>query len=274
MEPESTSAALLIPRLTADTGANLATIERMALDAVSAGASLLLLPEAALTGLINNDDPAHDLPLGQTVPGPATDRLGALCARHGVWLGFGMLERQERSLYDSAVLLKPDGSIALVYRRNQPQWHGPRADPATYRQGTELPVASTPFGTVGFLLCGDLFDDDIVARFRGLSVDWMLFPFARCFADGTADQVRWETEELPQYAQRIRMAGTPALMVNYLADASLGDDNSFGGACAISATGEVVASHDLGEEGMLIVDLDTLSDNRLRATRGSCAHPL
>jgi len=267
MKQEGAKAALIVPRLTASTAQNLATIERMATEAVASGACLVLFPEAVLTGLINNDDPAHDLPLGQTIPGPAIDRLGAFCARHGVWLGFGMLERQERKLYDSAVLLKPDGSIGLVYRRNQPQWHGEKADPKVYGEGTEIPVISTPFGMVAFLLCGDLFDDGIVFRFCGVGADWMLFPFARCSSNGIADQTRWETDELPEYARRVRMAHTPAFMVNYLGNASLGYDKSFGGAFVISAAGEILASHPLGEEGMLVVEMETTPKGRLNTTR-------
>ncbi|MCK4580732.1 MAG: carbon-nitrogen hydrolase family protein [Dehalococcoidia bacterium] len=252
---DNMKAALVVPRLTAAVDANLATVERMAADAVSSGADLILLPEAVLTGLINDDVPSHDIQLGQTIPGPATDRLGTFCSRHGVWLGFGMIERQGTKLYDSAVLLRSDGSIGLKYRRNQPQWHGKNADPKVYCQGTDLRMASTPFGTVAFLLCGDLFDDAIVTRFQSLDADWLLFPFARCFSDGTADQARWDTEELPVYAQRVRMAQTLALMVNYLTDGSLHDDNSFGGAFVVSSDGEVLASHPLGEEGMLIVEM-------------------
>ncbi len=249
-------AALVVPRLTADIEGNLATLERMAADAAASGAGLVLLPEAVLTGLINTDDPAHDLPLGQTIPGPATEQLGMLCARHGIWLGFGMLEREESRLYDSAVLLRPDGAVALHYRRNQPQWHGKKANPAIYCQGDDLSMVRTPFGKVAFLICGDLFDDAIVSRFQNLGADWMLFPFARCFPDGTANQTRWDREELPTYAHQVRMAQTPAFMVNYLADDSLPDDHSFGGAFVISAGGEVLASLPLGEEGVLIVDIE------------------
>ena len=242
-------AALLAPRVTADPAVNLARIERMAADGVASGARLILLPEAVLTGLNNNDDPAHDLPLGQSIPGPATDRLGAFTRRHGLWLGFGLLEREGDTLYDSAVLLGPDGAVVLTYRRNQPQWHGKDADPTVYRQGSDIGVAQTPFGRVGFLLCGDLSDDGIVSRFRALRPDWLLFPFAR------SDQARWDTEELPQYAQRVKLAQTPALMVNYIGDSSLPDDNSFGGAFFISAEGEVRARLPLGVEGSLIVEL-------------------
>ena len=188
--------ALVVPRVTADSASNLATVERMSQAAISSEANLILLPEAVLTGLVNNDDPSHDLQLGQTIPGPATERLGALCSRHGIWLGFGMLEREHDSLYDSAVLLGRDGSISLRYRRIQPQWHGRNADPDVYCHGSELGTADGPLGRIGFLLCGDLFDDAIVSRFVTLGADWLLFPFARCFADGGICQARWDTEEL------------------------------------------------------------------------------
>ena len=256
---------MIVPRLTADVAKNLATIERMGADAVSSGADLLLFPEAVLTGLINDDDPAHDIQLAQTVPGPATDRLGAFCLRHGCWLAFGMLEREGTRIYDSAVLLTPDGAIGLKYRRNQPQWHGMNADPGVYCQGTDIEATRTPFGTMAFLLCGDLFDDGIVSRFRHLAADWLLFPFARGSPHGQAHQARWDAEELPEYAQRVAMARTPALMVNYLVDASLPDDDSFGGAFLISAKGQVLARHPLGVEGMLLVDMTQLhQDDVLR----------
>lgn len=251
-------AALLVPRVTANAAANLDSIERMVADAARSGAELVLLPEGVLTGLINNDDPVHDLPLGQPIPGPATERLAASARLHGLWLGFGLLEIEGDCLYDSAVLLAPDGSVALTYRRNQPQWHGIAADPAIYKEGARIGMAQTPFGRAGFLICGDLFDDGIVSRFRALQPDWLLFPFARCFPDGSADQTLWDTAELPQYAHRVRFVGRPALMVNYIGDPGLEECPSFGGAFGISAEGEVKASLPLAVEGVLIVKLEQL----------------
>ena len=254
-----TTAALIVHQVEAERAANLGTMLRLSAEAVATGAGLLLFGEAATTGLINDDNPAHDLPLGETIPGPATDCLGACCRRQGVWLGFGLLERDGERLYDAAVLLDPAGAIALTYRRNQPQWHGRAADPRVYCQGSTVGKAPTPCGEVAFLLCGDLFDDDIVGRFRTLRTHWLLFPFARCFGDGSIDQRRWDAEALPEYQERVRAAGTPALMVNYLGGPSLVGDNSFGGAFAISARGEVVAALPLGMEGILAVDLRDLA---------------
>jgi len=248
-------AALIVHRVVHDAEANLRTILRRVRQASIAGADLVLFAEAALTGLANNDHPTHDLALGVEVPGRVTERLSSAAVAHGVWLGLGLLEREGTHLYDTALLITPVGQLGLRYRRMQPQWHSPRADPSVYQQGTELPVLGTPLGRFAFLICGDLFADPIVERFRALRPDWLLYPLARCFSDGAADQRRWEEEELPDYVQRVRRTGATALMVNYLAERDL-QGGAFGGAGVVRPDGEVLASLPLGEEGMLLVDLE------------------
>ena len=106
--------ALAVIRVLPDRDANLAAILSMASEAADAGADLVVFPEAALTGLINNDDPIHDLPLGEPIPGPVTDVLGGLAQERCIWLAIGLLEREGGSLYDSAVLFRPDGEIGSV----------------------------------------------------------------------------------------------------------------------------------------------------------------
>lgn len=248
-------AALIVPRVRADAVANTTTLLRLADQAVGEGADLLLFPEASLTGLANNDDPTHDLPLGQLIPGSFTDIFSSFCRERNVWMGLGLLEREDGMLYDSAILLDPQGSLCLRYRRLQPQWHGRHADPSIYRQGSEMTGTETPFGFVAFMICGDLFDDTVVARLKQFHPDWLLFPFARSFPGGVIDQRRWDEEELPVYLERIREASIPTLMVNYLADNSLPNDGSFGGAWVVSVQGQVLASMPLGQEGILMVTL-------------------
>lgn len=249
-------AALIINPVGPNRNDNLRMMLSMAKQAASSGADLILFPEAALTGLVNNDDPVHDLPLSETIPGPVTDAIGALCKQLGIWLGTGILERKSDMFYDSAVLFNPMGQIALKYRRNQPQWHGRHADPSVYTEGKEIAKASTPFGSVTFLICGDLFDNEIVTRFNALKADWLLFPFARCFTDGSFDQQRWETEELPVYMERVKMVRTPAIMVNYLSTPDLNDGGTFGGAFVVSARGNIIAEYPLGKVGILFVDME------------------
>ena len=246
-------AALVVNRVLPDIDANLAAILNMANEAADAGTDLVVFPEAALTGLINNDEPSHDLPLGQVIPGPVTDVLARLTRERRIWLAIGLLEREGDRLYDSAVLLTPDGGIGLKYRRIQPQWHGRHADPSVYCQGTELPKVETQLGTFAFLICGDLFDDDLIQRVCNLRPDWLLFPFARRFRDRSYDQEQWDREEKPEYAQRVKLAGITTLMTNYVADRDF--SGSFGGAMVVSSDGTVMDSFPLGKSGILLVNL-------------------
>jgi N-carbamoylputrescine amidase len=248
-------AALVVHQVVPGVEANLAAMAERIAEAAAAGARLVLFPEAALTGLIHNDDPSHDLPLGQPIPGPATGRLGDLARRHAVYVAAGLLERDCDALYDSAVLLGPDGLLSIHYRRIQPHWHGRDADPRVYRQGDRIEVAETPFGRVAFLICGDLFDDTIVARLRDARPDLLLLPFARNFGDGSFDQARWDREEEPAYAARAALAGCLTLMVNALEDPALTAWPAFGGAMVVSSRGEVLARHPLGRPGVLYFPL-------------------
>jgi len=246
--------ALVVPKLVSDVSANEEALHRWIERASQERAELVLFPEATLTGLVNNDDPSHDVRLGTAIPSPFTDELGRLCVEHQIWVAFGVLERDGTRLYDSAVLIDPSGVIRLKYRRIDSHWHGPNANKDVYCEGQEIGVATTPFGRTSFLICGDLFNDNAVSLLKTKEPDVLLYPFARCFSDGQADQALWE-EELPYYQERVNLVCTPCLMVNYLADPSLVGDGSFGGAAVLSGSGEVLACLQVGREGMLLYDL-------------------
>lgn len=217
------------------------------------GTDLVLFPEAAITGLINNDDPFHDLPLGSPIPGEFTDVLYEIAREREMHIGIGILERENNKLYDSAILITPTGEIVLKYRRMTSGWHGKKVDPRVYYEGNELKKARTTLGTFAFLICGDLFSDELIAQIEELRPDWILFPFARCFEDGIYDQKRWE-EEKRKYIERVKLAGSITLMVNYFADKEL-DGGSFGGAMVVSPIGEIIAEMPIGKEGMLHVEI-------------------
>ncbi|MFD2079123.1 N-carbamoylputrescine amidase [Actinopolymorpha cephalotaxi] len=249
-------AALAVHRVVADQAANLTSITKLTREAAGKGADLVVFSETALTGFVGNDDPAHDRLLAQPIPGPVTEHLGALSRETGMWIAIGMYERErtatEERLYDSAILIDPDGKVQLHYRRISPQWHG-SPDRRVYRQGTDLPVASTDFGTCAFLLCGDLFDDELVQRLRRVQPNWLLFPFARSYDSEVADAEQWEREERFVYADRAARAGVGALMVNHLAARDVG--GCFGGALAVAPDGTIIGELPPGNEGILLVDL-------------------
>lgn len=247
--------ALVTNRVIGCLETDLASMEELGRQAAAGTVDLMLFPEAAATGLVNNDDPAHDLAIGNPIPGDITDLLARIAKQSAAHVASGILELDGNCLYDSAVVVDPKGKIVLHYRRIQPQWHGRDADPGIYRQGNEIRVASTPFGRLVALICGDLFDDEIAARAKQLHPDYLLFPFARNFSNGSFDQQRWDEEEEAEYAARARKVGCTTLMANALNDPSLTDYPSFGGAMVVSADGKVLARRPLGEPGLLVADV-------------------
>jgi predicted amidohydrolase len=106
--------ALAVNRVTADTDANLKMITNMANEAADNNADLVVFAEAALTGLINDDDPSHDLPLGQPIPWPVTDVLLELARERRVWLAIGMLEREGFALTTEGIHMNSRGGTIIA----------------------------------------------------------------------------------------------------------------------------------------------------------------
>lgn len=247
--------ALAVPQITNSRSKNLKKVIRFVEIALKQGSHLVCFPEAVLTGLVNNDDPSHDLSLGIEIPGPETEVLVSLSRKSSISIALGILERDGNTLYDSALLITPDQGIVLIYRRITTGWHGYKADPTVYRHGTQIRVAETHLGTFAFLICGDLFEDSLIAEIRTVNPDFLLVPFARSFPDGSRDQDKWNKEKT-FYIEQVKKAGVTTLLTNYLADESLEEDWSFGGAMVVLPDGTLHAEFPIGKEGMLVTPIE------------------
>lgn len=244
-----------------DRQVNLARMTRLCERAAGQDADLVMFCEAAVTGFDGAGDPAPDLALGEPVPGPATAVLGSAARRLGVWVGFGLFEQAGGVLYDSAVLLDRRGALRQTYRRIDPNWHRADADSRVYRQGTGPVVVPAEFGLLGVLICGDLFNDEVLGQLGALRPDVVLVPMARGFDADVADDAQWHDQEQAIYAGQAQKIGAVSLIVNQLGGPP-GTAACFGGALAVAADGTMLAAWPLHTEGLLVVDVPPADASR------------
>ena len=132
---------------------NLARILAYAGEAAGIGAELVVFPECALTGYqFESRDEA--LTAAQTVPGPATDTLSSICAELGTHAIFGMLEGQGANLYNTAVLIGPDG-LTFKYHTNHIPFQG--VDRFVDKGDGPFRVCAAGNLSIGMEICYDIF---------------------------------------------------------------------------------------------------------------------
>lgn len=92
--------------------------------------------------------------LAQRVPGPTVNLMAQRAAEFGVYIAFGMVtkEKVESVLYNSAVLVGPEGEMIGTYHKVH--LHG--EERMAFREGFRLPVFDTEIGSIGLMLGWDL----------------------------------------------------------------------------------------------------------------------
>jgi predicted amidohydrolase len=93
--------------------------------------------------------------LAQRVPGPAINLMAQRAADAGVFIAFGLAtkERVESILYNSAVMVGPDGELLGVYNKV----HLRGEERMAFREGYRVPIIEThEIGKVGLMLGWDL----------------------------------------------------------------------------------------------------------------------
>lgn len=148
-----------------DRDASITRVEELADKAAGAGAGLVVFPETFVPGYPEWvwrtapwDGPAGDLfarllDQAVVVGSPATDALGDVARRLGIWLAVSVDEREEHgsTLYNTTLLFGADGEIASRHRKLVPT--GPERLVWGTGDGSTLTVTDTPFGRVGGLVC-------------------------------------------------------------------------------------------------------------------------
>lgn len=113
--------------------------------------NLIVFPELATTGYENG---VNFTELAEQIPGYTTNYLGKLANDYHLHIALGMVVKHkvESVIYNSAVLIGPDGEVAGEYRKV----HLKGEEKLAFRAGFKFPVFETDFGNVGMLLGWDL----------------------------------------------------------------------------------------------------------------------
>ncbi len=144
---------------------------------------MIVFPELANTGYVVERDKEFGkrlLERAEKIPGPFTETLGAAAREHGAHLIFGLCERHPAipgTLYNSAVMVGPDGSIAGVHRKI----HIFAEEKHYFAPGNKIDVHKTDLGNIGMLVCYDAIFPEIsrVLAVRGAEIICCIFNRAK-----------------------------------------------------------------------------------------------
>jgi len=123
--------------------------------------------------------------LAQRVPGPAVNLMAQRAGEFGVHIAFGLAtkERVESVLYNSAVLVGPEGELVGSYNK----LHLRGEERMAFREGFRLPVFDTEIGRIGLLIGWDLAFPEVA---RALSLEG---------AELLCVLANWETAQLDEW---------------------------------------------------------------------------
>jgi predicted amidohydrolase len=133
-----------------DKTANLTRMGRLAAAAVQQGAGLLMLPEIYLSGYNLGDDCAR---MAEPVDGASAQKAARIAKRHGIALLYGYAERDGDAIYNSILLIGPDGERLANYRKVH--LFGPE-EKRLFEPGKDYVTATLNGLMIGLAICYDV----------------------------------------------------------------------------------------------------------------------
>jgi predicted amidohydrolase len=133
-----------------DRSVNLDRAEGTIAEASKGGCQVIVLPECLDLGWTHPS--AHEL--SDEIPGKTSDRLCGAARRNNIMVLAGLTEREDKKIYDSAILIDSSGKILLKHRKINLL----DIEQDLYDVGTFLSVVETKFGNIGVNICADNFE--------------------------------------------------------------------------------------------------------------------
>jgi predicted amidohydrolase len=113
----------------------------------------------------------------ESIPGPTTDYFGELAAMHKLHIALSLYERDGHLVYNTAVLLGPDGRLIGKYRKTCLPHSEVESGVAP---GSDYPVFETKFGKVGLMVCYDGFFPEVARELARRGAEVIAWPVWGC----------------------------------------------------------------------------------------------
>jgi len=219
--------------------------------AAAKGAQLVTLQELHGGPYFCQTEETSQFDQAEPIPGPTTERLGALAKELGIVLVASLFERRAAGLYhNTAVVFETDGSIAGIYRK----MHIPD-DPGFYEKFYFTPgdlgftPIQTSLGRLGVLVCWDQWYPEAARLMALAGADLLIYPTA----------IGWDPVA----------NGLPVLAINRVGfepspDPAASGIRFWGNSFVAGPQGELLAKASNDHEELLIVELDPSRTEQVR----------
>lgn len=254
-----------------NTPQSLQKLSDLAADATKQGAELLVFPEAFIGGYYKGHDFGVSMGIRSLegrdefrrlfenaidVPGKETEFIGQIARDRAVHIVVGVIERDGGTLYCTALLFGPEGTLLGKHRKLMPTamerviWGS--------GDGSTLPVVETKLGRIGSVICWENYMPLLrtamyaqgIELYCAITVDdrdtWLptvthIALEGRCFVLSAC-----------QFLQRSNLSS------GYPTERFLASQDILirGGSCIISPLGQLLAGPTYGEECILTADID------------------
>jgi len=214
---------------------------------------MVCFPELALDALATFV-PGGSFSKGESIPGPITDRLCAQAARSHKWLIPGsMSERDGNDIYNTAIVISPEGEIVARYRKIFP-WRPHE----TCKAGNSFAVFDVPgVGRFGICICYDLWFPEIARTLTWMGAEVILQPSATQTSDRPMEAVMIQANAIFNQCYYIGINAT----------------GQYGGgkSMIVDPNGHILQQADQHECILSeIIDLDLVTTTREYGTLGLC----